>query len=124
MSVVKLLSIDDEQEFTDMIKNYFEPRGYKVFVAQEGGAGIAIAIKEQPDVVLIDLKMPGIHGDEVLKELKKTCPKSIEIMITASEGEMKVRDNLIAMGAYDCFDKPLTSLKDLELRIKEALAKR
>ena len=120
--MIKLLTIDDEKEFTDMIKNYFEPRGYTVYVAHDGERGIAVANTEKPDIVLIDLKMPGRHGDQVLLELIKSCPNIIPIMITASEGEGKVREKLIEMGAYECFDKPLSSLKDLEMKIKEGLA--
>ncbi len=120
--MVKLLTIDDEREFTDMIRSYFEPRGYSVFVAHDGERGLVVAHAEKPDVVLIDLKMPGKHGDQVLVELKKAYPKIVMIMITASEGEGKVREHLIEIGAFDCFDKPLSSLKDLELRIKQGLA--
>lgn len=117
----KLLSIDDEKEFTNLIYSYFSLRGYQVLVANDGAAGLLIAKKENPDICLIDLKMPGLHGDEVLKEIIEFNPEIKCIMITASEGEGKSRAHLIEMGAYTCFDKPLTSLKDLEKKIKEAL---
>ena len=118
----KVLTIDDEKEFTNLIDSYFSPRGYTVLIANEGTVGLSIAKKENPDVCLIDIKMPGMHGDEVLKEVLKHNPKIKCIMITASEGEGKERAKLIEMGAYACFDKPLTSLKDLENNIREALA--
>jgi DNA-binding response OmpR family regulator len=117
----KILTIDDEREFTNLITGYFTPRGYQVFVANRGDDGVSIAQKESPEICLIDLKMPGIHGDEVLKKILGMNPKTKCIMITASEGEGKTRSKLIEMGAYTCFDKPLTSLKDLEQKIKEAL---
>ncbi len=119
--MTKLLTIDDEAEFTAMIESYFGPRGYRVFVAQDGDSGLAMALETKPDVCLIDLKMPGKHGDEILTILKKEYPKIQCIMITASEGEGKTRARLLELGAYACFDKPLTSLKDLEQKIKEAL---
>ncbi len=119
----KLLSIDDEVEFTNLIESYFSPRGYKVFVANEGATGLTIVKNENPDICLIDLKMPGLHGDEVLKEILKYNPKAKCIMITASEGEGKTRAHLLEIGAYTCFDKPLSSLKDLEKKMKEALAR-
>lgn len=119
--MTKVLTIDDEKEFTRLIESYLSPRGYQVLVANEGTTGLSIAKKENPDVCLIDIKMPGIHGDEVLKEVLKHNPKIKCIMITASEGEGKERAKFIEMGAYACFDKPLTSLKDLESKIKEAL---
>ena len=118
----KLLTIDDEKEFTAMIESYFAPRGYTVLVAYDGTRGLELARAERPDVCLIDLKMPGKHGDEILKELKSEQPKIQCIMITASEGEGKTRAHLLELGAFACFDKPLTSLKDLEDAIQKALA--
>lgn len=119
--MTKLLTIDDEIEFTTLIDSYFSVRGFQVFTANQGEAGVAIAKRERPQICLIDLKMPGIHGDEVLKEILSFEPKTKCIMITASEGGGKTRAKLLEMGAFTCFDKPLTSLRDLEKKIKEAL---
>ena len=116
-----LLTIDDETEFTSLIQNYFGPRGYQVMMANDGQVGIKLLKETKPDVCLIDLKMPGIHGDEVLKQILAMYPAMKCIMITASEGEAKTRSYLMEIGAYTCFDKPLTSLRDLESKIKEAL---
>ena len=118
----KILTIDDEREFTSLISNYFSPRGYLVFIAHEGETGLAVAKKELPDVCLIDVKMPGKHGDEVLKEILQFHPGTKCIMITASEGEGKTRAKLLELGAYQCFDKPISSLKVLEHTIQEALS--
>ena len=117
----RILTIDDETEFTTLIQSYFGTRGFEVLVANDGIAGLGLAKTKNPDVCLIDLKMPGLHGDEVLREVLLYKPDMKCIMITASEGEGKTREKLIAMGAYTCFDKPLTSLKNLEKKIKEAL---
>ncbi len=76
----------------------------------------------KPDIALIDLKMPGKRGDEVLAELRTISPKTIPIVITACENEDAVRDHLFELGAIEVFDKPLQSLKNVEARIKEALA--
>ena len=119
--MTKILTIDDETEFTNLIQSYFGPRGYEVLVANDGDAGLALAKKDNPDVCLIDLKMPGMHGDDVLREILLHKPSTKCIMITASEGEGKTSEKLIAMGAYSCFDKPITSLRNLENKIKEAL---
>lgn len=118
----KMLTIDDEVEFTNLIQGYFAARGFEVYVANAGDIGLKAAKEIRPDICLIDLKMPGIHGDEVLKEILSMNPKTKCIMITASEGEGKTRKDLIVMGAYACFDKPITSLRDLEKTVKEALA--
>lgn len=118
----KLLAIDDELEFVNLIQSYFGPRGFEVLVARDGDEGLRLARSEKPDICLIDLKMPGLHGDEVLKKIKATLPNTKCIMVTASEGEGKTRAHLMEMGAFACFDKPLTSLRDLESKIKEAIA--
>jgi DNA-binding response OmpR family regulator len=118
---IKLLTIDDEVEFTTLIESYFGPRGYDVIVANDGKNGLKLAKEQMPDVCLIDLKMPGLHGDEVLREILKFQPGAKCIMITASEGEGKTRCNLMEFGAFTCFDKPISSLRDLESKIKEAL---
>ena len=116
-----LLTIDDEPEFTSLIQDYFGARGFDVRIASAGDHGLRIAKELKPDVCLIDLKMPGIHGDEVLKEILIALPNTKCIMITASEGEGKTREKLLGMGACACFDKPITSLKELEAKVKEVL---
>ncbi len=120
MSKPKILSIDDEVEFTDMIKSYFEPRGYPVSMALRGAKGIEIAQEEKPDVILMDLKMPGIDGDEALMLLKSTVPNAKVIFITAYDDGGKTRQRLLNNGAYAYFDKPLSSLRDLEEAINRA----
>ena len=119
--MTKLVTIDDEVEFTTLMQNYFGVRGYEVFTANEGDAGLVLVKRERPDICLIDLKMPGMHGDELLKEILKFDPNTKCIMITASEGAGKTRAKLIELGAYTCFDKPISSLKDLEKKVREAL---
>ena len=118
----KILTIDDEIEFTTLLQGYFGARGYEVTVANTGDLGLRLAKESQPDVCLIDLKMPGMHGDEVMKEILAMYPKIKCIMITASEGEGKTRQYLMDLGAFTCFDKPISSLRDLEDTIKKALA--
>lgn len=120
--MIKLLAIDDEIEFTGIVQNYFGVRGFEVHTANNGEEGLKLFRQVLPDICLLDLKMPGLHGDEVLREILLTAPNTKCIMITASEGQGKTREKLVQMGAYACFDKPLSSLRDLEKKIKEALA--
>ena len=119
--MIKILTIDDESEFTSLIEAYFSIRGFEVLVAHHGDEGLRLAKDKKPEVCLIDLKMPGLHGDAVLKEICNHIPEARCIMITASEGGGKTRSGLMAMGAVACFDKPLMSLKDLEQKIREVL---
>jgi len=120
MEKPRIVAIDDEVEFIDMLKNYFEPRGYDIDIAFRGTKGIELVKTKQPDVVLIDLKMPGIDGDEVLSLLKSIKPSLKVIFITAYDDGGKTKARLLKMGAYACLDKPIASLKELEDIVNKA----
>ena len=117
----KILAIDDEVGFTQMITSYFKPRGFEVLTATRGVTGLEMAKAEKPDIILIDLKMPGLDGDEVIEELKKASPRTKTIMITAFQDENKTKERVLKNGAYAYFEKPLASLKELEQTIRKAL---
>ena len=120
MAKPRIVAIDDEVEFIDMLKNYFQPRGYDIEVAIRGAKGIEIVKEKKPDVVLMDLKMPGIDGDEVLTLLKSMKPSPKVIFVTAYDDGGKTKARLLKMGAYAYFDKPIASLKALEETINKA----
>lgn len=120
MSKPRLVAIDDEVEFIDMLQNYFGLRGYELDVAIRGAKGIEIIKEKQPDVVMMDLKMPGIDGDEVLRLIKSMKPAPKVIFITAYDDGGKTKARLLSMGAYACLDKPISSLRDLEEIILKA----
>src|SRR3989338_3967858 len=120
MTKPRIVAIDDDVEFIDMLKNYFGLRGYDIDVAVRGAKGIEIVKEKKPDVVLMDLKMPGIDGDEVLRLLKPMRPSPKVIFVTAYDDGGKTKARLLKMGAYAYFDKPIASLKDLEETINKA----
>ena len=117
-----IVAIDDEAEFIDMLQNYFAPRGYDISVSIRGARGIEIIREKKPDVVLCDLKMPGIDGDEVLELIKRMRPSPKLIFLTAYDDGGKTRARLLKMGAYAYFDKPIASLKALEDAINKAVS--
>lgn len=118
----KLVAIDDEMEFTKAIDQFFSARGYEVHVALTGTSGLELVAYHHPDVVLVDLKLPGIDGDEILQQIRRTQPKTKVIVITAYNDGGKTRDRLLSLGAFAHFDKPLSSLRDLAETIKQAVA--
>ena len=120
MAKPRIVAIDDEVEFIDFIKNYFELRGYDINVAIRGAKGIELVKEKKPDVVLMDLKMPGIDGDEVLRLLKSMEPSPKVIFVTAYDDGGKTKARLLKSGAYAYFDKPIASLKNLEETINKA----
>ena len=124
MGQPKIIAIDDEMEFTKTIEAFFSARGYDIHVALTGTTGIELIDYHKPDVVLVDLKLPGLDGDEVLKHIRSTHPQTKVIVITAYNDGGKTRERLLALGAFAHFDKPLSSLRDLADAIKRALAVR
>ena len=121
MAQPKLVAIDDEAEFTKTIQEFFSVRGYEVHVALTGIAGLELVNQHEPEVVLVDLKLPGMDGDELLQRIRRDHPTIQVIIITAYNDGGKTRDRLLAMGAFAHFDKPLTSLRDLASTVKRAL---
>ena len=116
----RIVAIDDEVEFIDVIKNYFELRGYDITIAIRGTKGVELVKEKKPDVVLMDLKMPGIDGDEVLTLLKSMDPSPKVIFVTAYDDGGKTKARLLKMGAYAYFDKPVSSLRELEETVNKA----
>ena len=96
----KILAIDDEPDFVALIKNYFSIRGYEVFTALRGITGLEIVQKEKPDVILIDLKIPGLDGDEILPQIQKIDPKAKTIMITAYKDEGQTQKRALNASIY------------------------
>ena len=121
MGAPRLVAIDDEMEFTKAIDQFFSVRGYEVHVALTGTSGVELVDYYHPDVVLVDLKLPGMDGDEVLKHIVRTHPNTKVIVITAYNDGGKTRDRLLSLGAFAHFDKPLSSLRDLADAVKRAL---
>ena len=117
----KLVAIDDEIEFTKTIDQFFSARGYEVHVALTGTSGLELVNYHDPQVVLVDLKLPGMDGDELLQRIRRDHPKIKVIVITAYNDGGKTRDRLLGLGAFAHFDKPLSSLRDLAETIKQAL---
>ena len=114
MDKPRILSVDDEASFTELIKNYFEPRGYDIDIASSGDVGVELCRKKKYDVVLLDLKMVGLDGDEVMREIQVINRDIRVIFITAFSDSGKTRDRLLNEGAYAFLEKPISSLKKLE----------
>ncbi len=83
MANEKILVIDDEKEFLDLMKNRLMQEGYSIVTAQEGNEGIERAKKENPDLVICDIKMPGKSGYAVLKEIRKNVDKFLPVIIVS-----------------------------------------
>jgi len=122
MAKPKILAIDDEKSFTEILKQYFELRKYDIDVVSNGEEGLKTFLKKKHDVVLLDLKMSGLNGDEIMKRINEINKDTKTIFITAFNDSGQTRARLIDEGAYAYIDKPVSSLKELEILINEAVS--
>ena len=112
----KILIIEDEKDMVTGLKFNLEARDYTVIAAYDGEAGYQKALKEQPDLVILDLMLPKLNGYEVCKKLKKEVPDLPIIMLTAKSQEAEIVTGL-ELGADDYITKPFSVL-ELLARIK------
>jgi DNA-binding response OmpR family regulator len=114
-----LLVIEDDDNISTAIEEYFSRSGYAVTTAADGLAGVEAAVKARPDVVVLDLMLPKMDGLAVCKELRLKNPQMPIIMLTAKDD---VVDKVLGleMGADDYITKPF-SLREVEARIKSVL---
>ncbi|MFA5903307.1 MAG: response regulator [Desulfobacula sp.] len=118
MKPFKLLLVDDEEGIRKVLKITLESAGYEVLPAPDGETGLDIFIREKPDIVITDIKMPGIDGIELLKRIKNLNPETEVIMITG-HGDMDLAVKSLQYEAADFITKPIDS-HDLESAIKKA----
>ena len=111
----KILVVDDEAMARKLLKDFLEVKGYDVITAS-GGKEALEKIKEGPDIVLLDIMMPDMHGMEVLDKIKETSPSTVVIMVTAL-AENAIGVESIKRGAFDFITKPI-DLKHLEFLIE------
>jgi PAS domain S-box-containing protein len=103
----KLLVIDDEASTRDLLKLSLESDGYTVFTAEDGAKGLEIFARENPPVVLTDIKMPGMDGIEVLRRVKEQSPDS-EVIVITGHGEMNLAIHALQLEASDFINKPIS----------------
>jgi DNA-binding response OmpR family regulator len=83
----RILLVDDDAEIIDSLRFALEAKGYETLVARDGNQGLAMAEREDPDLVILDMMMPKRSGFLVLEKLRRTRPVPVRvIMITANEG--------------------------------------
>ncbi len=117
--MASILLIEDEEGITLSLKALFEGRGYDFINAYTGREGLHLALKELPDVVLLDLRLPDIYGLEILKELKSKHPE-IAIIIMTGYGEIKEAVEAIKLGAEHYLQKPV-DLDEIIIIVERAL---
>ncbi len=112
-----LLTIDDEEPFRRSIRGFFEDSGFEVWEAANGQEGLAIFRDRQPQVVLVDLGMPGISGLEVIQTLAAEAPE-VPLVVLSGTGVITDAIGAIRKGAWDYVMKPVADMAALEHVVK------
>lgn len=101
----RILVVDDEEPVRDVLCEYFESQGFGVEAAPDGEAALAALGRLRPDLVLLDVRMPGIDGVEVLRRIRRADPDVPVIMVTANE-DVALAKEMLKLGAFDYVAKP------------------
>ena len=115
-----LLIVDDEQTIRRTLRYFFEKKRYEVFEAEDGASALELAASTQPDVVLLDVRLPDMDGLDVLPKLKDTAPGAVVLIMTAHGDAEMAREAIRKRGAFWFFSKPIDMVM-LELQVDQAL---
>jgi DNA-binding NtrC family response regulator len=115
-----LVIIEDDETIALSLSVFFEKKGYEIIHAPTGEEGLKIVLREVPDAVLLDIRLPDIHGIEILKEIKKDYPEISVIMMTGY-GEIEEAVEAMKCGAEYYFKKPI-DLDELAIVVEKSLA--
>jgi two-component system response regulator PilR (NtrC family) len=118
----RILVVDDEQSMRDFLSIMLKKEGYDVVTAENGRSALKVIQAEIFDLLITDVKMPGIDGIEVLKTAKEVSPETVVIMITAF-ATTGTAVEAMKLGAYDYITKPF-KVDEIKLVIQKALEKR
>ncbi len=121
MAGKKILIIDDEKNIVKFLSMSLKADGYDIVTAYDGKQGIEVFKKEQPDIVLTDIKMPGMDGLEVLRQIKMIDSES-EVIIITGHGDIDSTIAALQRGASDFINKPVRD-EALAVALKRAEAK-
>ena len=122
MKKIKLLLVDDEAEFLDTLVDRLDLRDLKTDVAYNGKEALSAVEEEEPDVIVLDVKMPEMDGIEVLQRIKKAYPH-VEVIILTGHGNEQDEQRARELGAFDYLKKP-ADLETLMGRIRGAFKQR
>ncbi len=117
-----ILIVDDEGSIRTSLSGVLQDEGYEVHTAQNGQEALEIIKQEPPDMVMLDIWMPGMDGIETLSKIKEIAPQ-VEVVMISGHGSIETAVKTTKLGAYDFLEKPL-SLDKTVLIVQHALDKR
>lgn len=110
----KVLIIDDEKQILDSLSSILRDDGFQVYTAREGREGLKLFDAVRPEIVLLDIWMPGLDGLQVLKMIREK-EKDAVVIVISGHGTISTAVEAVKMGAYDFLEKPLSIDKVLEV---------
>lgn len=122
MTRTKVLLVDDEVEFASALAERLQMRNYEVRTASNGLEAMALFHESPPDVVLLDLKIPGMDGLEILSNIKKFDP-TIEVLMLTGHGDVSSVQKGMQSGALEYMMKPI-DIDELTSKIDKARKKK
>ncbi|MDX6280911.1 MAG: two-component system, OmpR family, response regulator [Kribbellaceae bacterium] len=117
--MTKILVIDDEPDLVRFVRRALETEGYQVLTSANGLDGIRLALTERPDLVVLDLIMPGVHGEAVLSAVMAQDP-GMRVLILSATGDVQLRISCLEEGAVDFLAKPF-AVRELIARVRSRL---
>lgn len=115
----KILVADDEQEIRELLNSFLTDQGYEVVLASDGNQALQLASEENPQAIILDIKMPGLDGLEVCKRLKeKEQTRLIPVIVITGFEDNKIE--ALNLGADDFVNKPF-DMAEISARVKSAL---
>ncbi|MFN3534978.1 MAG: response regulator, partial [Desulfatiglandales bacterium] len=122
VEAIKLLMVDDEVDFLDTLLRRLKKRGFSVKGVKDGQEALSTLKSESYDVVILDVKMPGMDGIEVLRRIKEDFPGTEVIMLTG-HANVEVAIKGIELGAFDYLMKPM-DIDELVFKVEDAYKKK
>lgn len=119
MTPNKVLIVDDQYGIRVLLYEVFGKEGYETFQAANGREALDIVTKQSPELVILDMKIPGMDGLEILKEIKK-IDKSIKVIMMTAYGELDMIKEATELGAITHFTKPF-DIDELRLAVRSQL---
>jgi len=119
MNQARVLIIDDSPEVNEVLQEFLESKGCKVVTSTDGAEGLQLAMANQFSLALVDIRMPGLMGDEILATMKKLFQSMPVIMITGHQDDETAK-RCMELGAYDFITKPF-DFKYLETSVLSAI---
>jgi two-component system alkaline phosphatase synthesis response regulator PhoP len=116
--MTKILVIDDEPTIVNLVQAYLKPEGYEVFTAADGPSGLKAARAFKPDIIVLDVMLPGMDGLELLSRLRRESQVYVILLTARTEETDKIVG--LSVGADDYVTKPF-SPRELVARVKAAL---